>query len=80
MEEVFCTAANTIYHVWIYGKDEVKITAYHPVYVPGQGWITVINLREGDVIETMDGYVYITKIEKTRHEEPVSVYNFHVKG
>ena len=41
--------------------------------------MTAINLREGDAIETMDGCAYITKIEKTRHEEPVPVYNFHVK-
>ncbi len=27
----------------------------------------------------MDGFVHITKVEKTRHEEPVAVYNFHVK-
>ncbi len=27
----------------------------------------------------MDGFVHITKVEKTRHEEVVPVYNFHVK-
>ena len=27
----------------------------------------------------MDGLVHITKVERTRHEEPVPVYNFHVK-
>lgn len=27
----------------------------------------------------MDGFVHITKVEKTRHEEAVPVYNFHVK-
>jgi len=27
----------------------------------------------------MDGLAYITKIIKERHEEPVPVYNFHVK-
>jgi len=25
------------------------------------------------------GFVHITKVEKTRHEEAVPVYNFHVK-
>ena len=79
VEEVFCTTAHTIYHVWINGKEEIKTTAYHPVYVEGQGWVTAINLREGDAIETMDGMACITKIVKERHEEPVPVYNFHVK-
>ena len=41
--------------------------------------MTAINLREGDAIETMDGMACITKIVKERHEEPVTVYNFHVK-
>ncbi len=79
VEEVFCTTAYTVYHVWIDGNEEFKITAYHPVYVHEQGWITAINLREGDVIETIDGCAYITKIGKIRYEEPVPVYNFHVK-
>ena len=79
VEEVFCTTAHTIYHVWIDGKEEIKTTAYHPVYVEGQGWVTAIDLREGDAIETVDGMVCITKIVKERHEEPVPVYNFHVK-
>ncbi len=79
MEEVFCTTAHTIYHVWIDGKEEIKTTAYHPVYVEGQGWVTAINLREGDAIETTDGMACITKIVKERHEEPVPMYNFHVK-
>ena len=60
-------------------KGEFKTTAYHPVYVQEQGWVTAINLREGDAIETIDGFVHITKVERTRHEEAVAVYNFHVK-
>ena len=79
VEEVFCTTTHTIYHLWINGKEDIKTTAYHPVYVEGQGWVTAINLREGDAIETMDGMACITKIVKERHEEPVTVYNFHVK-
>ena len=27
----------------------------------------------------MDGFVRITKVEKTRHEDAIPVYNFHVK-
>ena len=77
--ETFRTTTHTVYHIWADGKEEFKTTAYHPVYIREQGWVTAINLREGDTIETMDGFVHITKVEKTRHEEPVAVYNFHVK-
>ena len=79
VEEVFRTTAHTIYHVWVDGKEEFKTTAYHPVYVQEQGWVTAINLHKGDIIETMGGSATITKVEKTRHEEPIPVYNFHVK-
>ncbi len=79
VEEVFRTTAHTIYHIWTDGKEAFKTTAYHPVYVQEQGWVTAINLREGDTIKTMDGVVHITKVKKTRHEEAVPVYNFHVK-
>ena len=44
-----------------------------------QGWVTAINLREGDIIETINVFAHITKVERTRHEEAVPVYNFHVK-
>ena len=77
--EIFRTSTHTVYHIWAGGKEKFKTTAYHPVYVKEQGWVIAINLRKGDTIETMDGFVHITKVERTRHEEPVPVYNFHVK-
>ncbi len=79
VEDVFIRTVHTIYHVWLDGKEEIKTTAYHPVYVQGQGWVTAINLREGDTLETMEGTACITKIVKERHEEPVTVYNLAVK-
>ncbi len=79
VEDVFIRAVHTIYHVWLDGKEEIKTTAYHPVYVQEQGWVTAINLREGDTLETMEGTACITKIVKERHEEPVTVYNLAVK-
>ncbi len=53
-----------MYYTW---KEKFKITTYHPVYVQEQGWVTAINLGEGDTIETMDSSIHITKVEKTRH-------------
>lgn len=79
VEEVFCTETHTVYHIWLDGKEEIKTTAYHPIYVQEQGWVSVINLREGDVVETMDGAAQVTKIVKVRHEEKVQTYNLHVK-
>ena len=79
VEDVFIRTVHTIYHVWLDGKEEIKTTAYHPVYVQEQGWVTAINLREGDTLETMEGTACITKIVKERHEEPVTVYNLAVK-
>ncbi len=79
VEDVFIRTVHTIYHVWLDGKEEIKTTAYHPVYVQGQGWVTAINLREGDTLETMEGTACITKIVKERHEEPVTVYNLAIK-
>ncbi|MCI8749476.1 MAG: hypothetical protein HFH67_16730 [Lachnospiraceae bacterium] len=77
--EIFRTSTHTVYHIWAGGKEKFKTTAYHPVYVKEQGWVIAINLRKGDTIETMNGFVHITKVEKTRHEEAIQVYNFHVK-
>lgn len=79
VEEVFCTGTHTVYHIWLDGEEEIKTTAYHPVYVKEQGWVSAINLREGDIVETMDGPAQITKIVKVRHEEKVPTYNQHVK-
>ncbi len=63
----FGGTVHTIYHIWVYGKEEFKTTAYHSVYVREQGWVTAINLREDDIIETINGFAHITKVEKTRH-------------
>ena len=38
VEEVFCITTHTISHLWINGKEDIKTTAYHSVYVEGQGW------------------------------------------
>ena len=67
----FGGTVHTIYHIWVYGKEEFKTTAYHPVYVREQEWITAINLHKGNTIKIINGFAYITKVEKIRHKEPV---------
>ena len=42
VEDVFIRTVHTIYHVWLDGKEEIKTTAYHPVYVQEQGWVTAL--------------------------------------
>lgn len=79
VEEVFQTEAHTIHHIWLDGKEELKTTAYHPIFVKERGWVSAINLREGDLLETLEGMAQVTKTEKVRHEEPVEVFNFHVE-
>lgn len=79
VEEVIRTEAHTIYSIWLDGKEQIKTTAYHPVFEKDKGWVSVINLREGNLLETMEGSVQVTKIEKMRYEEPVEVYNFSVE-
>lgn len=76
---VFHTQARTVYHIWLDDEEELKTTAYHPLFVKGKGWVNAIHLREGELLETIDGTAQVTKIQKTRHEEPVEVYNFHVE-
>ncbi len=76
---LFKSVANTIHKIWLDGKERIKTTAYHPIFVKGKGWVNAINLQEGNEIETMEGAAQITRIEKTRHEDPVDVYNLQVE-
>ncbi len=77
--KIFKSVANTIHKIWLDGKERIKTTAYHPIFVKGKGWVNAINLQEGNEIETMEGAAQITRIEKTRHEDPVDVYNLQVE-
>ncbi len=76
---LFKSVANTIHRIWLDGKERIKTTAYHPIFVKGKGWVNAINLQEGNEIETMEGAAQVTRIEKTRHEDQVDVYNVQVE-
>lgn len=79
VEEVFVTEAHTIYHICLDSGDEIQTTAYHPFFAQNKGWVTAIQLQEGDGLATMHGNARISRLWKIRHEEPVAVYNFHVE-
>lgn len=71
--------AHTIYHIQLDGKEEIKTTAYHPFFVKEKAWVNAINLKDGDLLETMAGEALVTEIFKIRQEESVQVYNFQVE-
>lgn len=59
----------------------MQITADHPVYVEGQGWVLAENLGLGERLRRADGgMAKVLAIEHKHLDDPVSVYNFTVKG
>ncbi|MDE6887893.1 MAG: hypothetical protein K2P45_04510 [Eubacterium sp.] len=78
IEKIIQTEAHTIYHIWVDGQEKIKTTAYHPFFVKDQGWTNAIHLKEGNLLETNNGEVKITRLVKIRYDEPVKVYNFCV--
>lgn len=77
--EICRTQAHTIYHIWLDESEEIKMTAYHPLFIREKGWVNAINLQKYDVAATMEGTAKITKIAKERLEQAEMVYNFHVE-
>ncbi|PWG77934.1 Hint domain-containing protein, partial [Pararcticibacter amylolyticus] len=74
----FKRSSNEIYEV-VTGSQTVLVTAEHPFYVIGRGWIRVKNLRNGDILKRLDNIeeriVNVVKKEKTE-----SVFNIEVEG
>ncbi|MDX1937544.1 MAG: Hint domain-containing protein, partial [Flavihumibacter sp.] len=69
---------NGIYEV-IIGKEQIFVTAEHPFYVEGKGWITVKNLQVGENVKTSQNQSQsIIRINKLSHK--VTVYNIEVDG
>lgn len=55
-----------------------EVTASHPYYVIGQGWVEVGNLQQGQLIETQDGKpAKVTSLKDTG--VVTTTYNFEVK-
>lgn len=55
----------------------IGTTAEHPFYVRGKGWTAAGQLKEGDLIRTIDGWVPVKKIEDSGRYE--TVYNLAVE-
>lgn len=60
------------------GKEIIHVTAEHPFYVVGKGWVKAKDLHKKDVLKSSDGKVHITSIKQL--SETVVVYNMEVDG
>ena len=69
---------NGIYEIVI-GKEQIFVTAEHPFYVEGKGWITVKNLQVGQTVKAFANQSQsIIRINKL--SDKVTVYNIEVDG
>lgn len=62
------------------GKEIIHVTAEHPFYVSGKGWVKAKDLKKVDKLKSSDGKlsVQITAIKQV--SETVVVYNMEVDG
>jgi hypothetical protein len=58
------------------GGEKVVSSEFHRFWKAGQGWVMARDLKEGDLIRTLDGPVAVTSIERG---EVMPVYNLDVE-
>ena len=59
----------------------MHVTAGHPIYVEGKGWLDAENLQVGERLRRADGgMAKVLSIEQKHLDEPQAVYNFTVAG
>jgi RHS repeat-associated protein len=69
---------NGIYELSVAGE-KIYVTAEHPFYVEGKGWVVVKNLQPTDMLRTSKGIKL--KVEKVKvMSKDVEVYNIEVDG
>jgi RHS repeat-associated protein len=60
-------------------NQKIYVTAEHPFYVVGNGWVKVKDLKAGAVLKTKDGSIeHVTSSVLEKH--PETVYNIEVEG
>ena len=60
-------------------NQRIFVTAEHPFYVEGKGWVKVKDLQPGMVLKTKDGSIeHVTSSVLEKH--PETVYNIEVEG
>ncbi|PKQ89273.1 type IV secretion protein Rhs [Paenibacillus sp. BGI2013] len=61
------------------GEQVIETTDNHPFWVEGKGWLFADELLSGDKLQKADGSnLKIDRVEYTKLDEPVTVYNFTV--
>jgi RHS repeat-associated protein len=60
-------------------NQKILVTAEHPFYVEGKGWVKVKNIEVGEVLKTKNGSIErVTNIKSENYEG--NVYNIEVEG
>lgn len=60
-------------------QETITCTPEHPFYVAKKGFVKALQLRAGDLLNTVNGeYVIVEKIQHEILENPVKVYNLRV--
>jgi RHS repeat-associated protein len=62
------------------GKEVINVTAEHPFYVVGKGWVKAKDLQSSDVFKSFDGKNIIKINAITQLSKSVIVYNMEVDG
>ena len=78
VDRVYATTDSQIYRIGA-GSEQIGVTAPHPFYVKGRGWVKAKDLSAGDALVTSNGAtVVINSI--TTEQGTVPVYNIDVHG
>ncbi|SFS45668.1 DNRLRE domain-containing protein [Marininema halotolerans] len=77
VKQLFRHQADAIYTVTV-GNEKIQITAEHPFWVKGKGWVKAKDLQRGDLLVTDKGKVLPVK-RVTMTQKHVTVYNFEVE-
>lgn len=60
-------------------NQKIFVTAEHPFYIKGKGWVKVKNIQAGEVFKTKNSSIErVTSIKNEKHQEVV--YNIEVEG
>jgi RHS repeat-associated protein len=62
------------------GKEIIHVTAEHPFYVSGKGWVKAKDLKKGDKLKSSDGRLSVQTTAIKQVSETVVVYNMEVDG
>ncbi|MEW8624451.1 MAG: AHH domain-containing protein [Candidatus Thiodiazotropha sp.] len=64
------------YYLLVTDQEKLKLTATHPLWVQGSGWVETKDIERGSVIATATGDTRV--LDNTRVNDTLKVYNFSV--